>query len=78
MRALRSSRFRVGWRAGHAYLYKRFYIGPLGAGKPRYSEVYLGRVDDTRARVAGQQELRLMAAALARKAAQGGGPRRRQ
>lgn len=57
----------MGWRKGHAYLYQRTYVGAIKSDKPRYTEVYLGRVDDERARVADQAELKFMAMALVRK-----------
>jgi hypothetical protein len=62
--------YRVGWRKArrYAYLYQRTYEGSAGHGKPKYSEVCLGAIDKGRAEDAGQEELRVMAFALAREA----------
>jgi hypothetical protein len=61
--------YRVKFVKGHAYLYERTYVGSAGDSKPVRSERYLGRVDDVRARAAGQLELKFMAVALARELA---------
>ncbi len=63
-------RYRIGWRKGHAYLYERIYEGPLEPHRPRHSEIYLGRVDDERARAKpSQTEMRVMALSLIRRRA---------
>jgi hypothetical protein len=62
--------YRVGWRKArqYAYLYQRTYEGTDGHSKPKYSEICLGAIDKIRAEHAGQEELRVMASALAREA----------
>jgi hypothetical protein len=63
--------YRVRMVKGHAYLYERTYVGSAGDSKPLRKELYMGRVDDVRAKVASQLELGFMAVALRRQQSAG-------